>query len=99
MAGHKVYVHEYINRESEKLVKRLNHMPLKGRQTSPAIIKRVKDEVGDLSFDIARTCNVAVSFPKLKIRGGEVVLGEPTIMLPNCKLVGMDELKRIEKGR
>ncbi len=95
----KLYVYEVIARESAKLVKRINHMPLNGRKTSPAIVKRVNEEVSDMSFDIVRTCNVLVNYPKLSIQGGKVVLGEPTIMLPNCKLVNLEQLKKIEEKR
>lgn len=52
-----------------------------------------------MSFDIVRTCNVLVNYPKLSIQGGKVVLGEPTIMLPNCKLVNLEQLKKIEEKR
>lgn len=99
MARYKLYVYEVIERESAKLVKRLNHMPLNGRNTPSAIVKRVKEEVSDMSFDIARTCNVLVNYPKLRIQGREVILGEPTIMLPNCKLVNLEQLKKIEEKR
>lgn len=98
MARHKLYVYEIIERESAKLTKRLNHMPLKGKQTSPEIVKRVKSEVSDMSFDIARACNVLVNYPRLSIQGDKVVLGEPTIMLPNCRLVNMEQLREIERG-
>lgn len=99
MARRKMFVYEVIEKESANLVKRMNHMPLKGRQTPPAIVKRVKDEVGEMAFDIARTCNVLVNYPFLTIQGNEVALGEPVIMLPNCKLVNIQQLRKIERGR
>ena len=98
MARNKLFVYEVIELESSKLLKRLNRMPLKGKQTPPAIVKRVKNEVEEMTFDIARTCNVLVNFPKLTIQGSEVVLGEPTVMLQNCRLVNISQLREIEKG-
>jgi len=33
------------------------------------------------------------------IAGTEVVLGEPLIMLPDCRLINIEQLKDIELGR
>lgn len=99
MARNRLLVYQVILRESETLMARLNHMPLKGRKTSPEIVKRVKDEVSDMSFSIARACNVLVSYPRLSIQGDKVSLGEPSILLPNCRYVSLEQLKEIEEKR
>ena len=99
MARNKLLVYQVIAREAESLTARLNHMPLKGRKTSPEIVKRVKDEVDDMSFDIARACNVLVNYPRLSIQGDKVSLGEPSILLPNCRYVSLEQLKEIEEKR
>lgn len=95
----RLFVYQVISREAESLTARLNHMPLKGRKTSPEIVKRVKEEVDDMSFDIARACNVLVNYPRLSIQGDKVSLGEPSILLPNCRYVSLEQLKEIEEKR
>lgn len=35
----------------------------------------------------------------MRIEGRRVVLGEPLIMLPDCRLVTIEELQDIERGR
>lgn len=37
-----------------------------------------------------------VSYPHMSIQGTQVVLGEPTIMLPDCSIVNFEQLREIE---
>ena len=40
--------------------------------------------------------NVMVSWHKMSIQGQRVVLGEASIILPDCTIVGFEKLKEIE---
>lgn len=100
MAGRrKPYVFEIIEREKYKCLEHFEHMPIRGRNTSQDVIKNIRDELEDMYFRIARTCNVLVNYPRMHIEGTKVVLGEATILLPDCKYAGIEKLKEIELRR
>lgn len=40
-----------------------------------------------------------MNYPRMHIEGSRVVLGEPLIMLPDCRLISIKELEDIELGR
>lgn len=39
-----------------------------------------------------------VSYPKMRIEGTAVNLGDVHIMLPDCRIISIEELKKIERG-
>ena len=39
-----------------------------------------------------------VGYPRMRIEGTKVNLGAASIMLPDCRLIGIEELKKIERG-
>lgn len=98
MARGFMYVYERIYREEKNLQKRFERIPVNGRKTSSADIRRIKQMLSDSSFCIAQECSVIVNYPKWRIEGTKVVLGECSILLPDCRLIGIEELKRIEAG-
>lgn len=59
-------------------------------------IKRIKELKLDASYRLAQKCNVMVSWHKMSIQGQRVVLGEASIILPDCTIVGFEKLKEIE---
>jgi hypothetical protein len=52
-----------------------------------------------MCYRLAQECNVLVSYPQKAIAGKKVDLGGMLILLPNCKLVTIEELKEIEDRR
>ena len=98
MKGYKL-VHRRIQQEEKRLQMIYNGMPIKGRETRLDTQKRVVQEMQRMTFQLARECNVLVNYPKLSIQGTKVVLGEPTIMLPNCRFVSCGEVKEFEITR
>lgn len=58
--------------------------------------KRIKELKLDASYRLAQKCNVMVSWHKMSIQGQRVVLGEASIILPDCTIVGLEKLKEIE---
>lgn len=72
--------------------------PVNGRKTSTGTIKMIRKEIGDMTFRIARKCNVSVNYPRWSIQGKKVVLGDPSILLPTLRYVSFEELKAIELG-
>lgn len=98
MARNFIYVYERIYKEQNAMEVEFRKLNIKGRQTSVADQKRINQICSDSSYRIAQECKVLVSYPRRRIEGRQVVLGEPTIMLPDCRLITMEELKRIERG-
>lgn len=98
MARNFMYVYERIYKEASEMHKEFAKLQINGRQTSGADQKRIRKIISDSAYQVAQECSVLVSYPKMHIEGREVVLGEPTIMLPDCRLVSMEELKKIELG-
>jgi hypothetical protein len=55
--------------------------------------------ISDNAYRIAQECSVLVSYPKMRIEGTAVNLGDANIMLPDCRIISIEELKKIERGR
>lgn len=98
MRGYKL-VHERIRQEEKRLQSVYDGMPIKGKDTRPDTQKRVLHEMREMTFLLARECNVLVNYPKLSIQGSKVVMGPPSIMLPSCRFVSFEELKDMEISR
>lgn len=81
-----------------QLLRILEEYPVNGRKTNTGTIKMIRKEIGNMTFRIARKCNVSVNYPKWSIQGKKVVLGEPSILLPTLRYVSFEELKAIELG-
>lgn len=88
-----------ILQQSREMTERMNKLPIKGKQTSRNTQKQIEKMRSDMQFRIARSCNVLVTFPHLHIVGNKVVLGDPNIWLPNCRIVSFETLIAIEEGR
>ncbi len=98
MARNFMYVYERIYKEQNAMQAEFRKIPIRGKKTTPADIKRVRSIISYSNYLVAQECSVIVSYPKVHIEGKEVVLGEPLIMLPNCRLISMEGLKKIELG-
>lgn len=98
MARNFLYVYERIYKEQNAMQAEFRKIPIRGKRTSAADIKRVHSIISDSSYQIAQECKVIVSYPRMHIEGSEVVLGEPLIMLPDCRLISIEELRKIELG-
>lgn len=96
MATRYIMTYEVIRKEEARLKERVRSYPMNGRKTSTKTIKMIRKEIGDMTFRIARKCNVSVNYPRWSIQGKKVVLGEPTILLPTLRYVSFEELKAIE---
>lgn len=99
MARNFMYVYERIFKEQNAMDKEFGKIPVNGRQTSQADQKRIRNIILDSSYQVAQECQVIVSYPRMRIEGRRVILGEPLIMLPDCRLVSIEELQDIELGR
>lgn len=91
-----MYVYERIYKAQNVMQKEFRKIPIKGKRTSAADIKRVLRIINNSSYQVAQECQIIVSYPYMHIAGTEIVLGEPLIMLPDCRLISMEELKKIE---
>lgn len=96
MATRYFMTYEAIRQEEARLQERVRSYQVNGRKTSTGTIKMIRKEIGDMTFRIARKCNVSVNYPRWSIQGKKVVLGEPTILLPTLRYVSFEELKAIE---
>lgn len=96
MATRYFMTYEAIRQEEVRLQERVRSYPVNGRKTSTGTIKMIRKEIGDMTFRIARKCNVSVNYPRWSIQGKKVVLGEPSILLPTLRYVSFEELKAIE---
>lgn len=94
-----MYVYERILKERNAMVREFGKIRINGRQTSRAAQKRIRKIVLDSSYQVAQECQVIVGYPRMRIEGRLVILGEPLIMLPDCRLVSIEELQNIELGR
>lgn len=99
MARNFMYVYERIYKEQNAMQAEFRKIPISGKRTTAADIKRLRNIISDSIYRVALECRVIVNYPKMHIEGQEVVLGEPLIMLPNCRLIDMEQLKDIELGR
>lgn len=97
MARNFIYVYERIYKEENALRREFKKLDINGRKTSAADMKRLRNMISNSNYRIAQECSVIVSYPKMRIEGKEVVLGEPLIMLPDCRLVNIEQLKDIER--
>lgn len=98
MATRYFMTYEAIRQEEARLQERVRSYPVNGRKTSTGTIKMIRKEIGDMTFRIARKCNVSVNYPRWSIQGKKVVLGDPSILLPTLRYVSFEELKAIELG-
>ncbi len=99
MARNFMYVYERIFKEQNAMDREFGKIPVNGRQTSQEDLKLIRNIILDSSYQVAQECHVIVSYPRMRIEGRRVVLGEPTIMLPDCRLVTIEKLQDIEMGR
>lgn len=94
-----IKVYERILLEEKKLLEELARIPVDGRRTAPANARKAFKLISDMCYRLAQECNVLVSYPQKAIAGKKVDLGGMLILLPNCKLVTIEELKEIEDRR
>lgn len=92
----RLYAYKCIQAEERKLQEQFENLPINGRKTTRQTIKRIKELKLDASYRPAQKCNVMVSWHKMSIQGQRVVLGEASIILPDCTIVGFEKLKEIE---
>ena len=80
----RLYAYKCIQAEERKLQEQFENLPINGRKTTRQTIKRIKELKLDASYRLAQKCNVMVSWHKMSIQGQRVVLGEASIILPDC---------------
>ena len=90
MATRYIMTHEVIRREEARLLRIFEAYPVNGRKTNTGTIKMIREEIGNMTFRIARKCNVSVNYPRWSIQGKKVVLGEPSILLPTLRYVSFE---------
>ena len=93
MARNILYVYERIYKEENAMQREFS------KQTSRADQRRIRKIVNDCIYQISQECSVIVNYPRMHIKGSKVVLGEPLIMLTDCRLISIKELEDIELGR
>ena len=98
MARGFLYVYERIYKGETEMQTELRKIPVNGKRTSVADQKRVRKVISDNAHRIAQECSVLVSYPKMRIEGTAVNLGDVHIMLPDCRIISIEELKKIERG-
>lgn len=98
MARGFLYVYERIYKGETEMQTEFWKIPVNGKRTSVADQKRVRKIISDNAHRIAQECSVLVSYPKMRIEGTAVNLGDVHIMLPDCRIIGIEELKKIERG-
>lgn len=94
-----LYVYERIYKEENAMLREFEKIPVNGKRTSAVDVKRIRKIISDSTYQVAQECQIILSYPCMHIEGQKVVLGEPTIMLPDCRLVNIEQLKDIELGR
>ena len=94
MARGFLYVYERIYKGETEMQTEFRKIPVNGKRTSVADQKRVRKIISDK----AQECSVLVSYPKMRIEGTAVNLGDVHIMLPDCRIISIEELKKIERG-
>lgn len=98
MAARYILTYEVIRKEETRLQKKVkSYYQINGRKTSAGIIKQIRKDISDMTFRIARKCNVCVNYPRWSIQGKSLVLGESTILLPSLRYVSFEELEKIEQ--
>lgn len=98
MARGFLYVYERIYKGETEMQTEFRKIPVNGKRTSVADQKRVRKIISDNTHRIAQECSVLVSYPKMRIEGTAVNLGDVHIMLPDCRIIDIEELKKIERG-
>ena len=98
MARGFLYVYERIYKGETEMQTEFRKIPVNGKRTSVADQKRVRKIISDNAHRIAQECSVLVSYPKMRIEGTAVNLGDVHIMLPDCRIISIEELKKIERG-
>jgi hypothetical protein len=93
-----LYVHERIFKEQNAMKREFRKIPVNGKRTSRKDIRRVRKIISDSAYQVAQECQVIVSYPRMRIEGTEVVLGDPSILLPDCRLITIEQLRQIECG-
>lgn len=91
-------MYERIYKGETEMQTEFRKIPVNGKRTSVADQKRVRKIISDNAHRIAQECSVLVSYPKMRIEGTAVKLGDAHIMLPDCRIIGIEELKKIELG-
>lgn len=99
MARNFMYMYERILKEQSVMQAEFRKIQIRGKRTTAADIKWVRNIISDSNYQVAQECKVIVSYPQIHIEGTKVVLGNPLIMLPDCRIISIDELKEIELGR
>lgn len=98
MAKGFLYVYERIYKGENEMQAEFRKIPVNGKRTSVADQRRIRKVISDNAYRIAQECKVLVGYPKMRIEGTKVNLGAASIMLPDCRLIGIEELKKIEGG-
>lgn len=96
MARGYMYVYERIFKEQNAMDREFGKLNVNGRQTTKADQRRIRKIISDSAYQVAQECEVLVSYPKMRIEGRRVNLGDAHILLPDGRLVNMDELIKIE---
>ena len=91
-------MYERIYKGETEMQTEFRKIPVNGKRTSVADQKRVRKIISDNAYRIAQECSVLVSYPKMRIEGTAVNLGDANIMLPDCRIISIEELKKIERG-
>ena len=99
MARGCITVWQRIIQESRRMEAQFKKLDVNGRATSHETMRKIKQVVNDSSYKVAQECSVIVNYPKMHIEGRKVVLEQPLIMLPDCRLVSINDLIDIEEGR
>ena len=99
MARGFLYVYERIYKGETEMQAEFRKMPINGKRTSVADQKRIRKIITDNAYRIAQECQVIVSYPKMRIEGATVNLKEAHIMLPDCRIISIEQLRAIEEGK
>ena len=98
MARGFLYVYERIYKGETEMQAEFRKIPVNGKRTSVADQKRVRKIISDNAYRIAQECSVLVSYPKMRIEGTAVKLGQPNIMRRSCIIISIEEFKKLERG-
>ena len=91
-------MYERIYKGENEMQAEFRKIPVNGKRTSVADQKRIRKVISDNAYRIAQECKVLVGYPRMRIEGTKVNMGAASIMLPDCRLIGIEELKKIERG-
>jgi hypothetical protein len=96
MARGFMYVYERIFKEQNDMQREFRKIPVNGRRTSRQDIRKIRKIISDSTYKVSKECQVIVNYPEMRIEGKEVKLGEVSIILPDFRIIGIQELKKIE---